>query len=84
MISQNELLAMSNIDVSDVNPTDLVDIADVNINESLPQSERLSDFVKKIKNPYCFKVGETIVKVKFSDTSLSREELLKSYLSNLV
>ena len=41
----------------------LVDIRDVKIDRSKPVEERMKSYVEQIKNPYLFKVGNTIVRV---------------------
>ena len=46
--------------------TSLVDIRDVKIDKDLPSEERIRSYVKQIKNPYQFKVGDVIVKFSFS------------------
>ena len=45
---------------------DLIDISTVEIT-ALTVPERLASFVKVVKNPYCFRVKDTPVKVIFSD-----------------
>ena len=47
---------------------ELVDIRNVKIDRNLPSDERIRSFIEQIKNPYCFKVGDTVVKVSFADT----------------
>ena len=47
---------------------ELVDIRNVKIDHTLPSDERIRSFIEQIKNPYCFKVGDTVVKVSFADT----------------
>ena len=47
---------------------ELVDIRTVKIDRNLPSDERIRSFIEQIKNPYCFKVGDTVVKVSFADT----------------
>ncbi len=59
---------MAKIDVRTVNPDDLVDIADVNINKNLPVKERLADYITQIGNPYCYKSHGVIVKISFAGT----------------
>lgn len=46
----------------------LIDIRDVKIDKSLPMEERVRSYVRQIKNPYLFKVGNTIVRVSYADT----------------
>ena len=47
----------------------LVDIRDVKIDRSLPVEERMKSYVEQIKNPYLFKVGNTIVRVRYANTT---------------
>ena len=47
----------------------LVDIRDVRIDRSLPVEERMKSYVEQIKNPYMFKVGNTIVRVSYANTT---------------
>lgn len=47
---------------------ELVDIRNVKIDRNLPSDERIRSFIEQIKNPYQFKVGDTVVKVSFANT----------------
>ena len=47
----------------------LVDIRDVKIDRTLPVEERMKSYVEQIKNPYMFKVGKTIVRVSYANTT---------------
>ena len=46
--------------------SELVDIRDVVIDKSLPLEERVKSYVEQIKNPYCFKVGDVVVRVSYA------------------
>lgn len=74
---------LKNVDIRTVDPSTLVDIRDVKVNTDLPKPERIADFIKQIKNPYCYKCGKMIVKVSFSDTGETLEDRLESYLLSL-
>lgn len=71
---------MKNIDVRTVDPATLADLGDVSVNTSLPREERLLDYLKQIRNPYCFKCGNTVVKIGFADTKETLEDRLEKYL----
>ena len=47
----------------------LVDIRDVKIDRSLPIEDRVKSYVEQVKNPYIFKVGNTVVRVSYADTN---------------
>ena len=52
---------------SEKNLSELVDIRDVVIDKSLPLEERVRSYVEQIKDPYCFKVGDVVVRVSYAD-----------------
>lgn len=74
------IATMKNVDLSTVNRDGLVDIRDVKVNTALPKMERALDFIRQIRNPYCYKHGKYVVKVGFSDTDVSLEERLAGYI----
>ncbi len=55
----------------------LIDIRDVSVDKNLSKEERVAEFVRQIKDPYCFRCGEFIVHVRFSENSRSLEDCLK-------
>ena len=59
---------------------ELVDIKDVKIDTSLPVKERIKDYIRQIKDPYCFKSNGITVRVKFAGTR-TLEECLSSYIA---
>ena len=69
MITIKNLNEMKNADLQSCNIDDLVDIRDVKVDKTKSQTEKLFDFIEKIKNPYLFKVGDTVVKVRFSENN---------------
>ena len=71
---------MKNIDLKDINRDELVDIRDVKVNTALPKRERAVDFIRQIGNPYCYKCGEAIVKISFSETTATLEDRIENYL----
>ena len=59
----------------------LVDIRDVKIDRSLPVEERMKSYVEQIKNPYMFKVGKTIVRVSYANTT---QTIIDNFLNLLM
>ena len=62
------LREMKEIDIRTVDPDTLVDIKTVTVNTDLPIDERKNDYIKQVKNPYCFKCGKVVVKMSFAET----------------
>ena len=77
------LSEMKNIDVRTVDPSTLVDINTVKVNTDLPVEERKKDFIRQIKNPYCFRCGKVVVKMSFADTTATLEDRLENYFKSL-
>lgn len=71
-----DLRKLVEVDIRTVDPKDLVDIQDVKIDESLPIPERVRDYIRQIRNPYCYLSHGTIVKIRFTGTK-TLEECLK-------
>ena len=61
----------------------LVDIRDVKIDRSLPVEERMKSYVEQIKNPYMFKVGNTIVRVSYKEDGPSFQEVFNQMLQTM-
>ena len=79
MEHQTELNYLRNMDIEQCDPDQLVDLRSVSIDKGLPVPDRISSFVKQIKNPYLFKVDDITVKVEFS-SGKSFEDSLLSFL----
>ena len=79
-LTLEELKAMQEVDVRTVDPATLKDIRDVHVNMDLPKQERILDFIRQIGNPYCYRHGKYVVKVSFSDTDVTLEQRLLSYI----
>lgn len=59
----------------------LVDIRSIKIDEHLSKEERILSFTSQIKNPYCFRVGDVVVRVKYSENGQSLEECFKNLIT---
>ena len=58
----------------------LADIRDVSVDQSLPKEERIAEFLRQIKNPYCFRCGKFTVRAQFAANGVSLEDRLKQVL----
>lgn len=61
----------------------LVDIRDVKIDRSKPVEERMKSYVEQIKNPYLFKVGNTIVRVSYANTRATINDNFVNLLASM-
>lgn len=71
---------LKNVDIVKVNPDTLVDIKDIKINERLSSTNRMIDYVNQIKNPYCYRYNDYVVKINFVDTSITLTDKLKELI----
>ena len=65
---------------ADITADTLVDIRNVTVDKTLPREERIAEFVRQIKNPYCFRCGKFIVSASFSDAGPTLEDCLMGIL----
>ena len=80
VFTREQIEAMQNVDIRTVDPDTLRDIRDVKVNTDLPKQERILDFIRQIGNPYCYRHGKYVVKVSFTDTDVTLEDRMLSYL----
>ena len=75
------LSEMKDIDIKNIKTNDLVDIRDVSVEGNLAKPERVREFIRQIKNPYCYKYGDFVIKAEFSSNGVSLEDRLQSIIS---
>ena len=78
--TREQIEAMQNVDIRTVDPNTLRDIRDVEVNTALPKKERILDFIRQIGNPYCYRHGKYVVKVRFADTDVTLEDRMLAYI----
>lgn len=78
-----QLAQMKEVDIHTVDRESLVDIREVQVDSRLPREQRFQDFLRQIRNPYCYRCGKLVVKVSFSDTDATLENRLEHYLATL-
>ncbi len=76
-ITREELNKMKEVDIRTVDRNTLIDVRDVTVKKELPRSERILDYVRQIKNPYCYLDNGVAVKLSFKGTR-SLEDCLVS------
>ena len=76
-MNHQNIAALKNIDIRTVDPKKLIDISEIDIDHTLPDEQRMIDFLHQIKNPYCYKNGKWIVQVGFIKTGSTLEEKMR-------
>ena len=75
--------AMKTVDPKNVDRSALVQRSSVRLNPDAPREDRLRDFIRQIKNPYCYLDWKRVVKNTFSNTDTTMEDCLEHYLRGL-
>ena len=61
----------------------LVDIRDVKIDRSMSVEDRMKSYEEQIKNPYMFKVGNTVVRVSYANTQATINDNFVNLLASM-
>ena len=61
----------------------LTDIRNVKLDRNLGQAERVRSYLQQIKNPYCFKVGDVVVNVAYTEGGATLNDCFADMLSIL-
>ncbi|MDE7205540.1 MAG: hypothetical protein K2O91_27385 [Lachnospiraceae bacterium] len=72
---------MKAVDIRTVHPKELVDITKLSIDRSLEGDERKTEFIRQINNPYCYRVGNIIVKSSYSGDATLTERFQELVLA---
>lgn len=72
---------MRAVDIRTVEPESLVDITKIHIDEKLDGESRKEEFIRQVKNPYCYRVGNMIVKSSYSEGSTLTERFQELVLA---
>ncbi len=73
---------MAGRSIGETPPEDLKDILQVDIRGDTV-CQKWEDYLARIGNPYCFRVGETPVRISFKPDGKALEEKLKTYFLGL-
>ena len=76
MMNEEKLKAMKEVNVKEIDKSQLVDLKKVEIDRTLPVPERIEKFVRQIRNPYLVKVDNVVVKLMFTEGGPSCQEAL--------
>lgn len=68
------LKEMQEVDIRTVKAEDVVDIQKIRMDAGLSQQEIRDEFIRQVKNLYCFKVGKIIVKSRYNGNGVSLNE----------
>ena len=75
MLTREDLMHMRNMSFEDINPAEIPDLDEMNIDVTKSKREKILGILESGKNPYFIK---SVVKVGFASTSRTIEEALES------
>ena len=84
MNAKNRFDEMRNVDIRTVDKSTLVDIHSVHINPKDAPDKKMREYVRQIKNPYCFMCDGYAVKMEFANEEKTIEDCFVGYIEALV
>lgn len=83
IFNKADMQMMKDVDIRTVERSELVDLNSVVIDENKPIAERMEAFVKQIRNPYCFRVGDVAVKVVYKENGPTFQQNFEEMLLSM-
>lgn len=77
------LQELKRVNIKEVNPDELVDISEIEIDMKQSVQKRVKEYVEQVRNPYLVRVGEYVVKIGYSDCKETLNERMKQYISKI-
>ena len=67
LLDGKTLQELKRVNIKEVNPDELVDISEIEIDTKQSVQKRVKEYVEQVHNPYLVRVGEYVVKIGYSD-----------------
>lgn len=83
ILDRKNLQEMQQVDIRKVNPDELVDIREVEIDTKQSVQKKVKSYVEQVKNPYLVRVGEYVVKISYSDCEETLNDRMEQYISKI-
>ena len=77
------LQELKRVNIKEVNPDELVDISEIEIDTKQSVQKRVKEYVEQVHNPYLVRVGEYVVKIGYSDCKETLNDRVKQYISKI-
>ena len=71
---------LKSVDIKNVDKGSLIDLDEVQIDDTRPVSERILSFLQQVQNPYCFRIGDVAVKVNYKPDGPSFQQNFEDLL----
>jgi len=80
LITQEKLNTMRAVDIRTVDKAALQDVSGFIFDISLSKEERAARVLRATKNPYCFRHGDTVIKLEFADNGPPLQDIMCNFL----
>lgn len=77
------LQELKRVNIKEVNPDELVDISEIEIDTKQSVQKRVKEYVEQVHNPYLVRVDEYVVKIGYSDCKETLNDRMKQYISKI-
>ena len=83
LLDGKTLQELKGVNIKEVNPDELVDISEIEIDTKQSVQKRVKEYVEQVHNPYLVRVGEYVVKIGYSDCEETLNDRMKQYISKI-
>ena len=83
LLDGKTLQELKRVNIKEVNPEELVDISEIEIDMKQSVQKRVKEYVEQVHNPYLVRVGEYVVKIGYSDCKETLNDRMKQYISKI-
>ena len=83
LLDGKTLQELKRVNIKEVNPDELVDISEIEIDTKQSEQKRVKEYVEQVHNPYLVRVGEYVVKIGYSDCEETLNDRMKQYISKI-
>lgn len=83
LLDGKTLQELKRVNIKEVNPDELVDISEIEIDMKQSVQKRVKEYVEQVHNPYLVRVGEYVVKIGYSDCKETLNDRMKQYISKM-
>lgn len=81
MLTLQELRQMQSLEISACEREQAMDIQAVQVDDSLGKNERILEYLQAVHNPYLFRVGAVVVRVKYKPDAPVLQEIISGFVS---
>lgn len=74
---------MKQVDIRTVQAEELADITKISLDGCWTKEEKIQFFLEQVGNPYCYRVGDVIVKARYSENGASFHERFEQLIASV-